>query len=293
MFDSFKGFILRNVLKQLRDRGYYFAKPSWENPIPDKKYLLEHDGYWKKPYPCHGIEFNDEKQLSLCEELAEFAPEIYGLPKDVLDPEENKSFLDMDLEFLYCMIRLCKPKQFIEIGGGWTSLIAMHALAHNRKEGVNCRHILIEPYPRPYFVEHASFELADEFIKRPIQEVSLDYFKTMSANDIVFIDTSHIMKYGSDVNYLYFHIIPLIGSGCYVHIHDIFIPSDYPEYWIIQNDMFYSEQYLVMAFIMYNHDFQITLAAQYLSQKYHGKLESLFTRFEPNFSPGSLWLQRK
>lgn len=293
MFIGFKGFILRNVLKLLRNRGYYVTKPSYNNPIPDKKYLLEHDGYWKKLYPCHGIKFNDEKQLSMCEELAKFAPEINGLPKDVLNPEMNQSFLDMDLEFLYCMIRLIKPKKFIEIGGGWSSLIAMHALDHNKKEGYNCRHILIEPYPSKYFVEQGSFELADEFIKRPIQEVSIEYFKTLSENDVLFIDTSHITKYGSDVNYLYFHIIPLIGSGCYVHIHDIFIPSDYFEEWIFKRNMFYSEQYLIMAFIMYNHDFQITLAVQYLSQKYRGKLESLFPRFEPYFSPGSLWIQRK
>lgn len=293
MLAKFKDFVLRRMKSILISSGYYVAKPHFYNPIPDKKYLRSYDGYWKRHYPCHGIEFHDLEQLSLIENIAKFAAEIEDLPEDVLSPKKNYSFLDMDLEFLYCMVRFLKPKRFIEVGAGWSSLVAMHALDNNRKEGYECRHALIEPYLRKYFVENESLKRSDEFINKPIQEVSLKIFDNMSRNDILFIDSSHVAKYGSDVNYLYFHIVPLLPSGCYVHIHDIFLPNDYHQKWIFEDTYIFSEQYLVMAFLMYNQEFPIRLAAQYLSQKYRNKLNSLFPRFQPYFSPGSLWLQRK
>ncbi|MCX5815356.1 MAG: hypothetical protein NTX75_03820 [Proteobacteria bacterium] len=129
--------------------------------------------------------------------------------------------------------------------------------------------------------------------KKQVQEISPDLFVGLGQNDILFIDTSHVAKYGSDVNYLYFHILPLIGSGCCVHIHDIFLPNDYFHDWVVKNDLFWTEQYVVTAFLMYNQEFTVKLAAQYLSRKYRSKLNNLFPRFKPSFSPGSLWIQRK
>ena len=286
-----KDYILNKILNFLRKRGYYVSRPHYLNPIPDKEYLSSINGYWKYTYPCHGIEFYDEEQLLLCEQLSKFASEINGLPEAVLDPQKNTSFLDMDLEFLYCMIRLLKPKCFIEIGAGWSSLIVMHALSHNKEEGNLCEHTIIEPYPGNYFLQF--FKKADRYISKPVQEVPVNVFDSLSLNDILFIDTSHISKYGSDVNYLYFHILPVIKSGCFVHIHDIFIPNDYFEEWICKDNLFFTEQYLVMAFLMYNKIFQIRLAAQYLSKKYRDRLNSFFPRFKPSFSPGSLWIQRR
>lgn len=291
MFIWLKDFVLKELLRFLNSRGYYVAKPYFDNPIPDKNYLLSHDGYWKQPYPCHGIEFNDGDQLLLCEQLSKYSSEINGLPKDVLDPQKNTSYLDMDLEFLYCLIRLLKPKRFIEIGAGWSSLIAMHALHCNKEEGYICEHTIIEPYPREYFKER--FEKMGGYINKLVQEVPVSIFDGLSNNDILFIDTSHIAKYGSDVNYIYFHILPRVSSGCYIHIHDIFIPNEYHEKWILDDKLFFNEQYLVMAFLMYNNEFQVRIAAQYLSQKYRDRLNRLFPRFKPYFSPGCLWLQRK
>lgn len=279
------------MVNSLHKRGYYVAKPHFYNPIPDKKFLLSKDGYWKRPYPCHDIEFYDEEQLLLCRQLSKFACEINELPEDILNPQKNTSFLDMDLEFLYCMIRLLKPKRFIEIGAGWSSLIAMHAISQNKKEGHICEHTIIEPYPRKDFQRF--FKNADRYINKPIQEVPVNYFNNLCRNDILFIDTSHVSKYGSDVNYLYFYVIPVISSGCYIHIHDIFIPNDYFEEWVLKENLFFTEQYLVMAFLMCNDKFQIKIAAQYLSQKYRDTLNSFFPRFKPYFSPGSLWIQRR
>jgi len=291
MLGKFKDFILNNMISILRGRGYYVSRPHFYNPIPDRNYLLSSHGYWKQPYPCHGIEFYDEEQLLLCEELSEYAPEIYELPGDIFNPHKNKSFLDMDLEFLYCMVRHAKPKRFIEIGAGWSSRIAYQALNKNMAEGYECEHILIDPYKDKEF--ESLFKDLVKFIDKPIQEVPTNIFKDLNKNDILFIDTSHISKYGSDVNYLYFHILPLVNSGCYIHIHDIFMPNDYPSKWIYEYDQYWTELYLVMALLMYNSEFKIRIAAQYLSQKYRERLNKLFPRFKSWFSPGSLWIQRK
>jgi len=291
MLAKFKDLLRDGIIKRLQDREYFIAKPHFSNPIPDKRYLTSYDGYWKRNFPCYGLQFRDEQQLLLCDHLSSFAPEIDELPNDVFDPQKNQSFLDMDLEFLYGMIRLIKPKKFIEIGAGWSSIIARHAIKRNERDGHRCEHIIIEPYRSGYFTEY--FKSADGYISKPIQEVPVTTFNCLSCDDILFIDTSHIAKYGSDVNYLYFYIVPNVAPGCYIHIHDIFIPYDYPEKWVFENNMFFSEQYLVMAFLMFNNTFQIELAAQYLSQKYRERLNRFFPRFKPYFSPGSLWIKKR
>ncbi|MFA5197622.1 MAG: class I SAM-dependent methyltransferase [Patescibacteria group bacterium] len=290
MITNLKNWILENIINFLRKHNYYINKPHFDNPIPDKTYILSHEGYWAQPYPCHGIEFHDQDQLSLCKKLSGFAPEVDRLPQDILDAKKNASFLDMDLEFLYCLIRLVKPKRFVEVGAGWSSLIARDAIARNREEGHVCEHTIIEPYPRTYFKEH--FKLADQYINKPVQEVPVNLFHDLGRDDMLFIDSSHVAKYGSDVNYLYFYVIPQVGSGCYIHIHDIFIPRDYSTKWILEENRFFTEQYLVTAFLMYNTKFRIKIAAQYLCQNYRNKLNNLFPRFKPYFSPGSLWIQR-
>lgn len=286
------GKLIRDIIINfLRTDDYYVSKPQYYNSIPDKKYLFSRDGYEKHPYPCYGINFFDKEQLSLCEKLSKFAKEINQLPEDVLNEEKNKSFRDMDLEFLYGMIRFLKPKHFIEIGAGWSTLIAMQALNHNNTdEAHKCEHIVIEPYARPYFKRF--FNKAGKYIPKPIQEVPASLFDKLTPGDILFIDTSHIVKYGGDINYLFFHIIPRLSKGCFIHIHDIFIPNEYFKTWIYRDNLFYTEQYLVMAFLMYNEQFQIRIAAQYLSQKYRNKLNNWFPRFQPTFSPGSLWLEK-
>lgn len=291
MFIKIKDLILTKMIRFLQSRDYYVAKPHFYNPIPDENYIYSYEGYWKKPYPCYGIEFCDKEQLLLCKNLSFFAQEINDLPEFILDPKKNDGFLDMDLEFLYCLIRFIKPKRFIEIGAGWSSLIAIQAIQRNKEEGYECEHTLIEPYPRSAL--KGLFEKVDKYIFKCVQEVPLNVFDDLGHNDILFIDTSHVAKYGSDVNYLYFYIVPRVKSGCYIHIHDIFIPDDYSEKLIFTQQRFFSEQYLIFAFLMYNHDFQIRIAAQYLSQKYRDKLNDFFPRFKPYFSPGSLWIQRK
>lgn len=289
---KFKDKLLDAGIKVFKKRGYFIARPHFSNPIPDKKYILSRNGYWKQDFPCLGLQFHDEQQLLLCERISKFAPEIDKLPKDIFDPAKNRSFLDMDLEFLYCMIRFIKPKNFIEIGAGWSSVIASHAIALNKKEGCECIHTIIEPHSKSAYLEKY-FKAADQHISQLVQEVPVDFFDCLNANDMLFIDTSHIAKYGSDVNYLYFYIVPRVAAGCHIHIHDIFIPKDYFEKWVVRDEMYFSEQYLVMAFLMFNDTFQIELAAQYLSLKYRERLNGLFPRFKSYFSPGSLWIRRK
>ncbi|MCX5815355.1 MAG: hypothetical protein NTX75_03815 [Proteobacteria bacterium] len=138
MLQLVKKIIREKAIDSLKSRGYFVARPHFYNPIPDKEYI-NGQGYWKQPYPCHGIEFNDTAQLSLLEEISSFANEINELPEDVLNPQKNQSFLDMDLEFLYGMIRLIKPKKFIEIGAGWSTLVSLHAIEKNKKEDMDVR----------------------------------------------------------------------------------------------------------------------------------------------------------
>ena len=186
------------------------------------------------------------------------------------------------------MIRHWKPDRIIEVGCGASSCVILdtrEALQPDTKV------TFIEPYPelllkyiRPG--DQAEVQIRKEFI----QDVPLAVFGELEENDILFIDTSHVSKLGSDVNFIFFEILPALKKGVIVHFHDVFYPFEYPETWI-RNGTFWNEAYLLRAFLMYNHDFEIMLFTSYLNHILPDEMKSGFplSAAEPG---GSLWLRR-
>ena len=184
------------------------------------------------------------------------------------------------------------PKKIIEIGSGHSTL-----LMYNTKQMYNLdlEIICIEPYPSDFLKQlHAMGKI--KLIEQRLENVNLSIFKTLSANDILFIDSSHVVKLDSDVLFYFTKIFPLLNKNVLIHIHDIFFPYDYPLQWL-KEGRFWNEQYFLYVFLQYNSKFKIKFCNSYTEFKYSKELSHLQKntyerRMGINhvFSGGSIWL---
>jgi len=244
-----------------------------------------------------GIDFNVQEQLFLLRRFA-WADELSRIPKDAGGAKQyyyhNDNFGPGDAEYLYCLIRLIKPRQIIEIGSGFSTLMARNAIAANLSEdrSYDCRHVCIEPY------EMGWLETLDgvEVVRDVVQKVDRSLFLGLGKDDILFIDSSHVIRPQGDVVCEYLEILPSLRSGVWVHIHDIFTPKDYPSVWVKDQVRIWNEQYLVEAFLTSNADFKIMAALNYLK---HHHAQAMATRLPvlaaeiDRCEPASLWIARR
>ena len=201
----------------------------------------------------------------------------------------NPSLSNADAIGLFSMLSILSPQKIIEVGSGYTSAIM---LDYNEKclgGGVSIR--FIEPYAdrlRSILKPEDNIQITE----KPLQEVSLDVFSTLKAGDVLFIDSTHVSKYGSDVNYLFFEIFPRLNSGVVVHLHDIFYPFEYPHAWI-KTGMVWNEDYLLRAFLQYNQGFEILFFQNYLEKAYRELFVKNWPLANKNVHGGSFWMRKK
>jgi hypothetical protein len=182
------------------------------------------------------------------------------------DPN-NGGYGTIDAAALYAMVRETRPKRIVEIGSGSSTLVTAAAIRANQagdpsyKPTFTC----IEPFLSDYL--KGGVPGVSEFIEKPLQDVPLDLFANLEDGDILFIDSTHVVSFGSDVLYEYLTILPALASGVLVHIHDIFLPNDYPENWLKEHRFFWNEQYLLEAFLAMNSSYTIELAVNAACEK--------------------------
>jgi hypothetical protein len=240
-----------------------------------------------------GIDFNDAEQLSILGEFS-YNDELLKFPinknNNVIEYCYNVgAFRSGDAEYWYNIIRLFKPKRIIEIGSGSSTLMARNAINKNISESgeYHCEHICIEPYE-----QHWLEEIGVKVIRKKVEDVGLDIFETLNENDILFIDSSHIIRAQGDVLFEYLELLPTLNKGVIVHIHDIFTPRDYLDEWFGEN--FWNEQYLLEAFLTNNKEFRIIGATNYLSHKYSELFSSKcpIYKVQNGREPGSFYMTR-
>lgn len=201
----------------------------------------------------------------------------------------NNGFCSGDAEFLYQIIRYIKPNNIIEIGSGFSTKIANHALNKNYLENkIKVNHTCIEPYEMK-FLEN----LGVTVLRDLLQDIDQSIFQTLSKNDILFIDSSHIIRPQGDVLIEYLEIIPKLKKGVIVHVHDIFTPSDYPDSWIREHVRFWNEQYLLEAIISNDKRYEILAALNFLHHSSFKDLKSICPYLKKDREPGSFYFQIK
>lgn len=210
----------------------------------------------------------------------------------------NGNYMAIDGNVYYSLIRSLKPKKIIEIGSGDSTLLAAAAVDANlRENGKGSELICVEPFPgeKLRLLERDYLSLVEE----KVQAIGLDEFLSLDANDILFIDSTHVLKSGGDVWWEYCEILPRLRCGVYVHIHDISLPKPYPKDYF-DRDLFWNEQYLLQAFLEHNSKFEIVWAGNYLMEKYPEKMKGFFSpEYDvmrgkyPDSEPSSLWMRVK
>jgi len=281
--------------------GIHVTPVHFYQPVPDTSRLPE--SLWTQPSALPGVDWNADAQLA---RLADFAvtygDEYAALPiGDTPDPFEfrldNDQFSKVDAEALYCMVRSFKPRRVIEIGSGNSTLLTAQALRANRADdpAYDCRFTAIEPYPND--VISRGVPGLSELLAVPVQDVGLDVFAELGENDVLFIDSSHVAKVGSDVQYEFLEVLPTVAPGVVVQIHDVFLPYEYPRHLIVDWHQFWNEQYLVQAFLAFNASFEVLWSSAWLHAEHANRLADAFPSYKgmgwpTGMPPCSLWLRR-
>jgi len=239
-----------------------------------------------------GVSFNFSSQLKLLEQL-NYHNDFYNFisaQKKSKDQNSfkinNGNFETVDAEFLFKIVRHLKPGKIIEIGCGESTKIINHALSINKNENYNSEHICIEPYEQPWLEKFSKINL----IRSKIEDLNINWKSALNTNDMLFIDSSHIIRPNGDVLYEYLNILPQLQRGVIVHIHDIFTPYDYPIDWMYNEVRFFNEQYLLEALLENNSRYKIYASLNYLKKKYPEQLKKVCTTSDDNIQPGSFYI---
>jgi predicted O-methyltransferase YrrM len=231
--------------------GFYVIPAHYYEPIPSTKDLIANeDKIWKKS-ELVGVDMNDELQLELVNIFSKYCNEwirLNELPRGGIK--------EVDREVLYCMVRHFKPSKIIEVGSGASTYILVTAILANKKEGKSAKLLVVDPYPSKTLQKFLK-ETDASLIQDKCENLNVDFFLQLKSNDILFIDSTHVVKTGGEVNYLLLEVLPRLSNGVIIHIHDIFLPLEYPQEWIIQRHRFWTEQYLLHAFLIYNSCFEV------------------------------------
>ena len=189
-----------------------------------------------------------------------WAPDEFGDPETCTRYfESNGQFGNTDARSYYAYLKRLKPKKVVEIGSGFSSLIALQALRENGSGQLIC----IDPFPRPFIKQLA--ESGDlELLQQRVQDVSIMSINALLEDgDFLFIDSTHTVKTGSDCLHIYLRLIPQITSNIIVHVHDIFLPDGMPQRWITDLQIYWTEQYLLLALLIDNLRTKVLFASHY------------------------------
>jgi len=273
--------------------GVFPITDHYYEPLFNNKRLrqpLDRDRY------LPGIEWNDEEQLLLLGQF-NYQQELLAIPykesqNDLVFYFDNPSLGPGDAEYLYCVIRHFKPSRIIEIGSGYSTLMAKQALERNQAENLQyeCEQICIEPYEMQWLEK-----LGVKVIRELVEDVDMSLFKSLGKNDILFIDSSHMVRPQGDVLFEFLQILPSLKKEVIIHVHDIFSPKDYTHKHLVEDVLFWNEQYILEAFLSCNKQFKIIGALNYLKNHYRIETESRLPLLKkyPAHEPGSFWMRKE
>ena len=259
--------------------GIHIQRPHFYNPTPTVGEL--DDGLWNRNDA--GIEWNDRGSACLLQELSRFAGDFAQIVESGRWDPRNPAFTHNDASTYYCMVRHLRPKRIVEVGGGYSTQLASLAAEANGSGQITC----IEPHPGDPLKK-----LDIRLIESRVQDADAGEFGKLEQGDVLFVDSSHVSKIGSDINHLFFKVLPALARGVYVHFHDIFLPYEYLQEWIKEKMLFWNEQYLLRAFLMGNSEWSIRLPVHRLSQTRPDLLQKSCPSPTERVMGGSFWIQR-
>lgn len=266
----------------------------FHSPIPDMKFIERNQArlFDRSIQSIDGIENHLEDQLALMQKLAHYCEELPFAADKTAGFRyyfHNDYFSYGDAIALFGMLRHFRPQRIIEVGSGFSSALMLDVNEHFFQNGMALT--FIEPYPKRLLsLLNEEDKKRNEIIKDAVQNVPVEKFEALQPNDILFIDSSHVAKIGSDVVYLVTNVLPRLNDGVIVHFHDVFWPFEYPELWVREGTA-WNEAYMLKAFLQFNTRFKIIFFNSYLATHHNALLAESIPSFMKN-TGGSLWIQR-
>jgi hypothetical protein len=262
--------------------GHYYS------PLPSLQDVRNHeDRIFSTPDSLPGIDLNRDEQLRLFDDLKEYYHEVPFTEHrgEHLYYYDNGFYSYSDAIVLFCMMRHLRPQRIIEVGSGFSS----RAMIDTNKlffRGM-IRHTIIDPYPdKSAGMDSANVTLLQE----RLQDADTALFSELGPNDILFVDSTHVAKIDSDVNALFFRILPALQPGVCIHFHDIMYPFEYPREWVY-GGIAWNEAYFLRAFLQNNDHFRIIFFSTFLEHFYEEKFRSSMPLCLKNRG-GSIWIRK-
>jgi hypothetical protein len=296
--------LVRALLRRLASAaGCDLVVRTYYSPIPDVSALPT--DLWSSPREVPGVSIDVEAQLAFFE--AELLPYLTEFDPPV-SPEDshggyylgNPFYGPVDAHALYCMIRHYKPARVMELGSGYSTRIIAQALARNRADGSLGEHQVFDPYMGDHGIATSG---SDTVRSIPATEIPIDEFLALAEDDVLFVDTTHTVRVGGDVNRLLLEAIPRLSPGVVIHIHDVFLPWEYPKIWLTTFRRFWTEQYLLQALLCENACLSVLFGCHACARSAPDRFGEWIASFDPAslsppadatdlVSPSGFWMRR-
>ena len=271
--------------------GLQVVLKTYYSPIPELAQLPA--DVWVRRDALAGVDFDLDAQMQFVE--ASLAPQLRDhqwasdvAPGHVYDPQ-NDSYSRTDANVLYAMVRHLRPKRIVELGSGQTTRVLAQACRENKADGADPRLRAFDPFPTAV---DESLPGLDELARIKAQDVPDAVFAELEAGDVLFVDTTHTVKIAGDVNHIVLHVLPQLAPGVVVHIHDIFLPYEYPRYFFADYGLYWAEQYLLQAFLAFNSEFDVLCGVYALSRDRAERMVAAGA-LAPGEPGGSFWIRRR
>lgn len=274
-----------------------FEPGHFYSPIVDREYIRAHEQHiWSTNDALLGVDVNDSSHVHILRTIFPRFIRDFDYPEQAKDSDalqgfyvNNSQFSWLDPRTLFVLFREWRPARVIEVGSGYSSLLM--ADVNRRFLNGACDITCIEPFPRPFLVRGVPG--IARLLTTMVQDVPLSLFEQLNRGDVLFIDSSHVAKTGSDVNYLVFQVLPRLAPGVLIHVHDIFLPDEYPKDWVLGENRSWNEQYVIRALLMYTTGFRIVFGCNLAYRRHFEDLRRALNRPDGAvWGGGSLWLTR-
>lgn len=280
--------------------GFHLLRKHYYLPIPEETDVS--GNFWENQSELVGVDMNSELALQNLENVFPiYMPEFrskFPLHKTG-DPKRfyliNGGYMAVDAHVYYAFIRHYKPRRIIEIGAGNSTLLGGIACLQNQQEtGRPTELISIDPFPPSWLA--GGIPGVSRILESRIQDVGMEMFTALEKDDILFIDSSHVIRAGGDVQFEYLEILPRLSPGVLVHIHDISLPRAYPKVYY-ENQLYWNEQYFLQAFLLFNSHFEVLWPGNYMILKYPEKVRAVFPEYHdmrqqyPLSEPSAFWMR--
>lgn len=289
----------RRLVKHLLSRTGYSLVPNaryavvprdFNSPLPDLERLDE--DFWETTRSMQGVDLAIDDAIELLRErLARFIGEFERPPDRPGYTFASGSYGIVDAEILYAVVRWLKPRAIVELGSGASSHFIQLAARRNAADGRPPEHRIFDPYPfassplgalnGPLVTAARAEDLEPALIAELLHE-----------GDVLFVDTTHTVKTGGDVDHIFSALIPRLAPGVWVHIHDVFLPYEYPRAWVVEDRRLWAEQYLLHAFLAFNAAFRVRFPAMAVSRAAPETVAELVPGFSLAYRPGAFWIER-